>query len=176
MTETPRERLVKEAKRIEEFSLWNAAAHFTTSGWASAIQTLGGAVPIILGAIGGWKFFADPSLATTAQLRMASLVSLAGGTVGSLLAYWNIGRARLEHFQAGTKYKSLENEARRAREIYAVSDEDARFRERVEELMKRYDALGESSPQSLTVAFRVAGWKVRRGRYAPDRPTDSHRS
>lgn len=166
---TDRAALIDEAKRVEEFSLWNSATHFNIAAWAGWIQAIGGAVPIVLGAIGGWKFLTDPSIASPHQIIVASLFSLAAGTLGSVLSYWNLAKVRLEHFMAAAKYKTLENQARRAHQIHAVSEPDAEFRERVLGLGKRYDELGESSPQSMTLAFLVAGRAIRRGRFQSDR-------
>lgn len=117
------ERLVKECARIEEYSLWNSTSHFTAAAWARFIHMLGGAVPIVLGGIGGWKVLSDPTAATPQQVLVAGALTLAAGVTGSLMAYWDLAKIRMEHFVAASKYKTLENEARRAREIHAPDEE-----------------------------------------------------
>ena len=155
--------LVDEARRIEEFSLWNASAHFHAATWAARIQVAGGSVPIILGAIGGWN-----GLKEAGNEFAAGMLALAAGIVGSLLSYWNLSRVRQDHFIAATKYKTLENEARRAYQIHALDEDPAVFRDHVLALAKRYDALGETSVQSLDIAFWLASRRIRRRVYSTD--------
>ncbi len=84
------ENLCAECDRIEEYCLWNASSHFEAAAMAGRVQAIGGAIPIICGGIGTWKFLTDPSLATPEKVFLASAMMLTAGIVGSLLAYWNL--------------------------------------------------------------------------------------
>src|SRR5438552_1026910 len=108
--DSSRQRLVDECARIQESSLWNATSHFAASTWAGRIHAFAGAIPIVLGGIGGWHFLTDPTVATPGQVFFAGLLTMAAGIVGSLMSYWNLAKVRLEHFVAATKYKTLENQ------------------------------------------------------------------
>jgi hypothetical protein len=103
-------------------------------------------------------------MATPRQVYIAGALTLAAGIVGSLVAFWDLGKRRLEHFSAGAKYKTLENEARRAREIDAYDSDYSTFKALVAELGKRMDVLGEDSPQSRDFAYRVSESKLERAR------------
>jgi len=167
--EENQERLVKECERIEEYSLWNATSHFTAAAWARFIHLVGGAMPIVFGGIGGWKVLSDPATSTPRQVLTAGALTLAAGITGSLMAYWDLAKVRLEHFTAASKYKTIENEARRAREIDAHDEDYDALKKRVMELTARYDELGESSAQSFDLAFWLARRKIRAGRFESDK-------
>lgn len=155
--------LLEECERIQEGSLWNATSHFGASTWASRIQAGAGAIPIILGGIGGARIISDPTFASPQQVIVAAVLALSAGIVGSLLSFWNLAKVGLEHLAAATKYKTLENEARRAREIHSRDDSYDAFKTRVLELAKRYDELGESSAQSGNLTFWLARGKIESG-------------
>ena len=165
--------LLAECKRIEEFSLWSATSHFVAAAWARGLHLLLGSIPLVLGAIGSWKPLSNPSSASEQDVLVAGIMTLLAGICGSLLSFWNLSRARMQHFTAATSYKSLENEARRAHEIHAIDDQPTEFTERVLDLAARYDHLGTTSVQSLDLAFMLAGKRIRKGRYAPDATTSS---
>ena len=131
--------------------------------WASRMQTVGGTLPIICGGIGGAQILSDPTLASPRQVVIAGVLTLMAGIIGSLLSFWNLAKRRLDHLSAATKYKTLHNEARRARELHSKDDSYEAFKARVLELAKRYDELGESSPQSGDVTLWLARQKIGSG-------------
>lgn len=165
MQEKNFDNLINECKRIQDNSLWNSTSHFAAATWAGRIHTIGGAVPIILGGIGGWKYLLDPTFAGQDQMFLAGLMSLIAGIVGSLMTYWNMAKVRLEHFSAATKYKTLENDARRAHQIHARDEDYDTFKKRVMDIVTRYDALGEASVQSYDITFWLARRKIESGIY-----------
>jgi len=163
-----RDALVAECKRLEDYSRWNAASHFTASTWLGRAHLALGPLPAILGALGTWsglKLIPDQAKAAL----LASIASLVAGIVGSIVAFWNLSEGRVKHFTAGAAYKRLENEARRATSLFPDETDEA-FRDRVVELTGRYDKLGEQSAQSSDFAFWLAARKIRTGKYDPDDP------
>src|SRR5688500_8144207 len=92
--------LVSECKRIENFSLWNSASHFGAATYAGYLHWALSTVPVILGAVGSWKFLPDPSAASPRQLLTAGICTLLAGISGSLLSVWNLNKVRAEHFAA----------------------------------------------------------------------------
>jgi hypothetical protein len=159
--------LIAECKRIEHFSLWNATTHFTAATIAAYTHYLLVAIPIVLGAIGGWKYFSDPATTTPKRFLVASLCSLGAGVFSGLSSVWSLTRLRMDHFSAGTKYKTLENQARRAYGLHATDDDYEQFKNRVLELGKQYDELGETCVQSFDVAFWIAGLRIGKKTYKP---------
>jgi hypothetical protein len=159
-------RLVAECKRIEENCLYTATSHLTAAGLAGWAQGLGGAVPIVLGTVGGYKALSDPMVASPEKLQIAGVLTLVAGVVGSLMTYWDFAKSRLSHFSAGTKYKSLENQARRAWQLHAPDEEPAALKARVDDLAERFDALGEESELSGDISFLLARWKIGWGVYS----------
>lgn len=161
-----RSRLIDECKRIQENCLYTATSHLTAASFAGWAQGLGGAVPIVLGAIGGFKALSDPSVASPEKLLLAGILTLLAGIVGSLMVFWDFAKSRLTHFSAGTKYKSLENQARRAWQLHALDEDVTALKARVETLTERYDALGEESELSGDIAFLLARRKIELGIYS----------
>lgn len=158
--------LLSECRRIEEYAKWNASTHFTASAFAMRAHAIVGVIPIVLGGLGTWsglKLIADQSTATV----VASVAALLAGLVGSILSFWNLSEVRQKHFKAGTAYKTLENEARRAHSVFIDATDDD-LRETVKCLADRYDRLGEESAQTSDLAFSWASRKVRAGKYDPD--------
>lgn len=162
--------LVAECQRIETNALWTASSHFTAATWASRVHLVGSSVPIVLGGIGGWAFLKDPQIATPGQAYVAGVMTLASGIVGSLMSFWNLSKTQQEHFQAAVKYKTIEKQACRLREIHAQDDDYATLKAKVLELGKQYDTLGEASTQSSDLMFWLAGRKIVRGLYTTDAP------
>ena len=171
-----REALIAECRRIEEYSKWNAASHFTASTWLGRFHLVMGCVPIVLGAIGSWNGFEhlksmteQTQSATERTVLWCSVAVLISGLVGSIMSFWKPAAARGRHHKAATRYKTLENQARRAAAL-CQHEPDERFRRRVGELASRYDELNETSAQSSDFAFWLATGKVRSGKYDPDKP------
>jgi hypothetical protein len=166
-----RESLMEECARIETYSKWNAASHFTAATWLGRFHLGAGVIPIVLGGIGSWQGFKHLGVAPEKTALWASVALLFGGIIGSVITLWNPSGARARHSEAGTRYKSLENRGRRA--VVLFPDEgDQEFRKRVLALATRYDDLNESSAQSSDLAFWWASRKVRAGKYDPDLPDE----
>lgn len=160
MDDSKKKPLFDECKRIQENSLYNATSHFMAASVAGWLHRILGSVPIVLGGIGGWKVLADPAVASAHQVALVGLMTVVAGIVGSLVAFWDLAKARLDHFAAGTKYKTLENKARRAWQVFGVDEDSASLRKHVEELAAEYDQLGETNAQSGDLAFFLARWKI----------------
>jgi hypothetical protein len=168
-----RDALARESKRIQENSLYNATAHFTSAGRLWRAHLALGTVPIILGTIGGWKGLSDPAIATPSAVMWAGLCSLMAGVVGSVLTFWNLAESRVRHFTAATQYKSLENDARRTHEIHARDEEYADLKRRVVDLGERYNKLNESHVQTADWAFKRAHQKIEAGLFTATTEKDA---
>jgi hypothetical protein len=169
MSERPglREALISECRRIEEYSKWNSASHFTAAAWLGRFHLGAGVIPFVLGGVGAWQGFKYLPVAPEKTALWASVALLVAGIVGSIISFWNPAEARVKHFTAGAHYKALEGAARRAVNLFPDED-DLQFRERVLALAAKYEELNETSAQSSDFAFWLATKKVRAGKYDPD--------
>lgn len=161
------EKLIAECKRIEQFSKVNSATHFVIADEARSRAIFLGAVPVIVGTAIAGVAMSSPSLLSGAHSKWFALASLLAGVLSSLLAYLNPDKERADHFLAATRYKRLENEARRAHEVFISEMSRGEFVLYVKELSRRYDELGESSPQTTDSAYQKANKKTKAGTYEP---------
>ncbi|RYZ17972.1 MAG: SLATT domain-containing protein [Myxococcaceae bacterium] len=168
ISERSREALVRECKRLQENSLYTATTHFRLTDQFRALHYFLGTLPIIFGAISGWKGLSDPHVIGVQSPVWVPVFSFLAGISGSLLAFWNWAERRMMHFAAGAAYKTLENDARRAWEIYSIDEELAVLKKRVADLGDRYNKLNESSPQTSNTAFAFARKKVKSGIFTTD--------
>lgn len=162
---TSSDHLVAECRRIEQYAQVNAATHFLLAARAATIARIMGTLPVILGgAIAGTVLW-NSSLLGPDTAKWFGLASILAGIVSSLMAYLNPEHSRSEHMRAGTNYKTLENQARRAHEIYHHEETREEFVLRIRELSRRYDELGEVSTQTTDWAYRKANERVKEGTY-----------
>ncbi len=154
------EPLISECKKIEKYSLWNATTYFEAASCYRKAHYGMSSIPILLGALGGWKPLTDPSLASEGTILLAGFAALLAGIVGSLISLWNLDRVYVDHNKAGTRYKTLENEARRAYEVWVHDEHYEAFKERVSNLTKRYDKLGEETVLTSSRAYKKAQRKI----------------
>jgi len=164
-----REALILEAQHIKEESLYNATIHFAQSTWMARLHYFVlGPIPIILGGLGGWKGITDAKVMPANWTIISSVLSLVAGLVGSMVSFWNLAENRMRHFSAGTSYKSLENDARRAWQVHAIDEPLPEFKKRIVELGDRYNKLNESSIQTADWAFRIARRKIKAGHFVTE--------
>lgn len=168
MTVPSIEPLINECSRIEENCQYTATAHFISAGYWTRVHLWLGPIPLILGALGGWKGITTGPGTPLHWTVWAAIFSLVGGIFGTVLSFLNLTELKLRHFTAGTQYKSLGNDARQAREIHSIDEDFSSFKKRVVDLGQRYNALGESSIQTSDRAFERARRKVKSGVFVPD--------
>jgi hypothetical protein len=163
---SPIEHLLAECRRIEEFAQINAGTHFILAERAGMWARLLGVMPVaIAGALAAWVLSA-PSTLNEGTAKWFAMTAIIAGMLSAILAYLNPDKARADHSIAGSRYKTLENEARRAHEVFAHEEEREVFALRVRELSRRYDELGESSPSTSDWAYRRANERARAGVYS----------
>src|SRR5579884_1654549 len=100
-------KLIKEAKRIEEDSLYSAKGHFNNASTWSTIQYWLGVPSVIASAIAG----------TSALSKFPNHEYIAGGlailaaVLTGLMTFVNPRDRSVVHLNAGNKYNSLRNRA-----------------------------------------------------------------
>jgi len=160
-----KKKLIDECRRVEENSLYTAASHFKAASLAKFGQYFLGAIPIILGGIGGWQYLSDPKLAAPENVFWAGLLTILAGISGSLLSFLNLSKVHIEHGKAGNEFKICENDARRAHKIYSGDEEYETFKQRVERIAGKYDELIESHTLPSDFCYWLAKRAIKRGEY-----------
>jgi hypothetical protein len=172
-----RDALATDCARIAENSQHTATAHFIAADTMAKIHRFVlGPIPIILGAVGGWKWLGESGAPTARRMLAASICSLLAGIAGSLLAFWNLAETHLRHIAAGTAFKSLEHDARRAHEVHSLIETCAEFRARVDALGERYNKANETSVPTSEWSFEQARRKIKRKVFQTEADKRSRRS
>jgi uncharacterized membrane protein YhdT len=158
--------LLAECQRIEEFAQVNAGTHFILAERAGMWARLLGVIPVAIGGVLAAFVLSDPSTLTKDTAKWFAMAAIIAGVLSSILAYLNPGKSQTDHSLAGSRYKTLENEARRGHEVFAHEEGREAFALRVRELSRRYDELGESSPPTSDWAYRRANERAKAGVYS----------
>lgn len=163
--------LVLEAKRIEEFAKFTAAMHFTDSEryaqWNFRLQFLPLVLGLIVAAIPG---LAPSQMSNEVVARAFAIASAASGATATFLLVFQPLRASNEHGRYGNRYKTLENQARRAHALYALEEGHDALLARVTELASAYDDLNAEAPPPDSRHYEAVRERVRAGHYDSDLP------
>lgn len=122
-----------------------------------------GPLPIILGSIAGWRWFAEAAGPSPRNTLVASVCSLLAGIVGSLLVFWNLAEKRQRHLAAGATFKSLEHDARRAGKILGLAETTADLKAIVGSLGERFNRANENCIPPADCFFNRARKKIALG-------------
>lgn len=162
-----RERLISEAQRIEEDSLFSAKGHFSSATvWGKVYLWLG--IPsAVLAAIAGVS-----ALSTFDNSDVvAGVLALIVAALAAITTFLNPNERTNLHHASGTRFNSLRNNARIFREIDCESqDPDDELIRKLKELATRRDELNEQSPQIGRWAYQRARKSIEAGeaRYEVD--------
>jgi hypothetical protein len=162
---TARQAFAREARKIHRDSLFNATSHFEAADAHRRVHLVVRVLIVLVGAVGGLGALKDPGLGPQLQLVLVGCSSALAGLLGGLLAVLKPAEAQTAHEVSGKQFKSLQHDARRAHEIFARTDTDSAFQQRVSELMARYNDLNESAPQIPDSAYAKAKQKVASGEF-----------
>jgi hypothetical protein len=152
-----REEIIREAKRLEESTLFSMKGHHTAaSGWSTRHLWLGLPVVIISALVGATTFsqYAEscPALKVT-----AGLLSLAVAILSGITTFLNPNDRESAHLTAANAFDKLNNDARL---FWAVDcwqeSPDAVLTSQLKELVERKNQLNANSPQIPNWAYRKA--------------------
>lgn len=155
-----RERLISEARRIEEDSLFSAKGHFSSATmWGKAYLWLG--IPAaVLAAIAGVSALSRFDNSDV----VSGVLALVVAGLAAVTTFLNPSERTNLHHAFGTRFNSLRNNARIFREIDCGSQEpDEELIRKLKELANRRDELNEQSPQIGRWAYQRAKKSIEAG-------------
>ena len=153
MENTIKEKLIKEARRIEEDSLYSAKGHFAAANFWTNFHLLIGVPTAILAAIA--------SASALSQFNnhniIAGVLAILVTALTAITTFLNPNKKANSHQNAGNKYNSLRNKARIFCEIDCCGEDSIqKLTERLKELAKNRDELNKNSPQIPRWAYKKA--------------------
>lgn len=152
--------IIKEAKRIEEDSLYSAKGHFFVANFWLNVHLRIGVLAPVLAAIAGisalYQFDAHNIIAGILAIIVAALTAIA--------SFLNPNEKANYHRNAGNNYNSLRNKARIFYDIDSfVEKSDQELVKQLKELTKQRDKLNQNSPQIPRRAYEKAREGIEEG-------------
>jgi len=154
MTDNIKENMIKEAKRIEEDSLYSAKGHFVAANFWTNFHLWIGAPTAILATIAGASALSQFGN----QNIIAGILAIIVAVLTAVITFLNPNEKANAHLNSGNKYSSLRNKARVFYEIdfYTVKS-DEELSKYLKELVKQRDELNQDSSQ-------IPGWAYKKAR------------
>jgi len=155
-----KENLIKEARRVEEDSLYSAKGHFVAANFWTNFHLWIGVPTAILAAIAGasaLSHFDDHNV-------LAGILAIIVTALTAVTTFLNPNEKAASHRNAGNKYNSLRNRARIFGEIDSCGeDSDQEITKQLKELAKQRDELNQDSPQIPRWAYKKARKGIEEG-------------
>lgn len=154
MENMAKENLIKEARRIEEDSLYSAKGHFVAANFWSNFHLWIGVPTTILAAIAGVSALSQ----FDNHNIIAGFLAIIVAALTAVTTFLNPNERANSHLNAGNKYNSLRNEARIFCEIDSCGENNSiqEITKQLKELAKQRDELNQNSPQIPRWAFKRA--------------------
>ena len=158
------DKIIDEAKRIEEDSIYSAKGHFCTAKrWEKANFYLG-----IISAIAAT--LAGASAVSKLEFYnihfgaiIAGVSSIVAAVLVSILTFVNPNKKAASHFNAGNCYKELQNDTRVFRIVEFVNLDEEVAKEKLNILNSRRNKLNRESDQIPDWAFEKARKGIEEG-------------
>jgi len=155
-----KEKLIDEAKRIEEDSLYSAKGHFEAANKWRNIHLWLGLPTAVLAALSGVSALAQFDFHDILAAFLAILVT----ALASVITFLNPNEKASSHQDAGNKYNSLRNKVRIFHEIDCVGKSSVEeLTERLKEFAGLRDELNQTSPQIPREAYEKARKGIEEG-------------
>lgn len=146
------ENLNKEAKRIEEDSIYSSKGHYEAARrWRHIYLWLGIPTAVIAG-ISGVSAFEECTF-------IAGVSAIVAAALAAVSTFLNPSEKSQAHYTAGFKFTSLKNKSRIFCEIELLDKDNNNKKEQLLKLSSERDSINEVSPQIPRWAFE----KARRG-------------
>lgn len=156
---TNKEKIISEAKRIEEDSLYSAKGHFYAGQcWVNVHLWLGG-IAVVFSAIAGASALSQFDHHNT----IAGGLSIIVAGLTAIITFVNPNERAAVHQKAGNSCNALRNDARIFYDIEASNLEDIKIVESLKKLNDRRNELNLESPQIPKWAFKKARKGIEEG-------------
>jgi len=148
-----KEEIVKEAKRIEESTLYSAKRHFVMSSFWSSFHLCVGVPMVILSAIAGLSILSQFDKDKT----VVGILTLIVTGLSALMTFLNPNERANHHLSCGNNYDALNNKVRIFRTIDCWREKSEEvLTEKLKYFSEQKDKLNETSPQTLWFAYFLA--------------------
>jgi len=158
--ESIKEKIIKEAKRVEEDSLYSAKGHFVAGNFWTNFHLWIGVPNAILAAIAGASALSQ----FDNHNIIAGILAIIVTALTAVTTFLNPNEKANSHQKAGNNYNSLRNIARIFCEIDCCrEDSDQELTRQLKELAKQRDELNQNSPQIPRWAYKKARKGIEKG-------------
>jgi hypothetical protein len=164
-----KEEIIKEAKRIEESSLYSSKGHFCAARLWRNLHVLLGVPTTVLAAVAAAKAFSQFDAGHT----VGGWISIVVAALAALSTFLNPNEKVSSHFRAGNDFDALQS---RARIFWAVdcrgNETDQVLTNRLKDLAAEKSELNRKSPQISRLAYIMGKRGILAGEadYAVDKP------
>jgi hypothetical protein len=164
-----KEEVIKEAKRIEESSLYSSKGHFAAAGFWRNLHFYLGLPATVLAAIAAASAFSQFDSGNV----IGGWISICVAAFSGLLTFLNPQEKSAAHFAAGNNFDALQS---RVRVFWTVdcrgNDSDLVLSNRLKDLVEEKNELNRKSPQIPRFAYRTARKGIAAGEadYKVDKP------
>lgn len=160
MDDNIKNKMINEAKRIEEDSLYSAKGHFVAANFWTNFHLWIGVPTAILAAIAGVSALSQ----FDNHNIIAGILAIVVTALTAVTTFLNPNEKANSHRNAGNKYISLRNKARIFCEIACCEeDSDQELAKQLKALAKQRDELNQDSPLIPTWAYKKARKGIEEG-------------
>ncbi len=158
--ESIKEKIIREAGRIEEDSLFSAKGHFVVADFWVSFHLWIGVPTAVLAAIAGTSALSQ----FEKHNIIAGILAIIVAALTAVTTFLNPNEKANSHLNAGNNYNSLRNKARIFCEIDSYGeDSDQEITKQLKELAKQRDGLNQDSPQIPRWAYKKARKGIEEG-------------
>lgn len=155
-----KEKIIDEAKRIEEDSLYSSKGHLIAANfWRKCHLWLGIPSSILAAIAGGFALAKFESLAV-----LAGILAIIVTALTTISTFLNPNEKANCHLNSGNQFNELKNKSRIFYEIEpSLQSSDEELAAKLDELARRRDDLNMSSPQIPRQAYDKAKKSIEKG-------------
>ena len=160
MTGNVKENMIREAKRIEEDSLYSAKGHFIAANFWANFHLWIGVPTAILAAISGASALSQFDNHNV----IAGILAIIVTALVAVTTFLNPNEKANVHLNSGNRYNSLRNKARMFREIdFHILKSEKELNKYLKELARLRDELNQNSPRIPRWAYERAKKGIEKG-------------
>ncbi len=165
MNEPLRDKLVREARRVEEDTLHSSKGHYAAAErWRNLHLWIGIPTAISTGIAGAVVVGGPAEVGGVPLDAVFGLVAIAGAVATAVMTFLTPDRQSSAHQTAADKYNAIKGRARRFHEIDVHrSFDDEELSARLDALIRERDGLYESSPLIPASAYEKAKQGIESG-------------
>ena len=160
MSDDIKNKIIEEAKHIEEDSLYSSKGQYEAANSWSKVHLIIGIPTVILAAIAGASALSQ----FDNHNIIAGILAIIVAALSALSTFLNPNQKATCHLNAGNNYRKLRNDAHRFCEIDFLKDANDMLEKKVKQLAKRRDELNLTSPQPPEWAYKKAKKRIEEGK------------